>query len=127
MRQRPDIYPPIFNIEKSDPNKLSPGYIFITPYELQNPGPYIFDTKGVGLHLMNLGFVSYDEADWPHNEQESVWSGWGISGPGSAHGLHTCRYQGADHLCFFQGNQQKGYCRGHGIIMDSNYRVVRSV
>ncbi|KAJ5274701.1 hypothetical protein N7505_003246 [Penicillium chrysogenum] len=103
-KSRPDIYPPVFNVEKSNPDKLSPGYIFITPYELQNPGPYIYDNTG-----------------------ELVWSGWGISGPGNAHGLHVCKYNGADHLCFFQGNQQKGYCRGHGIIMDKNYRVVRSV
>ncbi|CAI7632381.1 unnamed protein product [Penicillium viridicatum] len=103
-KSRPDIYPPVFNVEKSDPDKLSPGYIFITPYELQNPGPYIYDNTG-----------------------ELVWSGWGVSGPGNAHGLHVCKYNGADHLCFFQGNQQKGYCRGHGIIMDKNYRVVRSV
>ncbi|KXG50693.1 uncharacterized protein PGRI_044600 [Penicillium griseofulvum] len=103
-KSRPDIYPPVFNVEKSDPDKLSPGYIFITPYELQNPGPYIYDNTG-----------------------ELVWSGWGISGPGNAHGLHVCKYNGSDHLCFFQGSQQKGYCRGHGIIMDKNYRVVRSV
>jgi hypothetical protein len=47
--QRPDIYPPIFKVEHSDQSKLAPGYIFITPYEAQNPGPYIFDNKGVCL------------------------------------------------------------------------------
>lgn len=41
--------------------------------------------------------------------------------------MHVCQYQGADHLCFFQGNQQKGYCRGHGVILDNTYRIVRSV
>ncbi|KAJ5161720.1 hypothetical protein N7492_007112 [Penicillium capsulatum] len=102
--QRPDIDPPTFNIEYSDPAKLAPGYIFITPYEAQNPGPYIFDTNG-----------------------ELVWSGWGASGPGNAHGMHVCKYKGVDHLCFFQGSQQKGYCRGHGVILDSSYRTVRSV
>ena len=60
-------------------------------------------------------------------KQELVWSGWGVSGPGNAHGFHVCQYKGADHLCFFQGNQQKGYCRGHGIIMDNTYRIARSV
>ncbi|KAJ5664478.1 hypothetical protein N7507_005209 [Penicillium longicatenatum] len=103
-KSRPDIYPPIFKVEHSDQSKLAPGYIFITPYEAQNPGPYIFDNKG-----------------------ELVWSGWGVSGPGNAHGFHVCKYKGADHLCFFQGNQQKGYCRGHGIIMDNTYRIARSV
>ncbi|KAJ5359483.1 uncharacterized protein N7496_011896 [Penicillium cataractarum] len=103
-KSRPDIYPPVFHIERSVPEKISPGYIFITPYEAQNPGPYIFDNTG-----------------------ELVWSGWGASGPGNAHGMHVCKYKGADHLCFFQGNQQKGYCRGHGVILDNSYRIVRSV
>lgn len=30
-------------------------------------------------------------------------------------------------MCFFQGNQMKGYCRGHGVILDNQYRIVRSV
>lgn len=41
--------------------------------------------------------------------------------------MHVCRYKNADHLCFFQGEQQKGYCRGHGIILDDQYRIVRSM
>jgi hypothetical protein len=45
--QRPDIYPPLVNIEQIDAEKVSPGYIFITPYEVDNPGPYIFDNTGV--------------------------------------------------------------------------------
>jgi hypothetical protein len=45
--QRPDISPPVFKVELSNPQKLSPGYYFITPYEATNPGPYIFDNDGV--------------------------------------------------------------------------------
>jgi hypothetical protein len=41
--------------------------------------------------------------------------------------MHVCKYKGSDHLCFFQGNQQKGYCRGHGVILDNQYRIARSV
>lgn len=41
--------------------------------------------------------------------------------------MHVCKYNGSDHLCFFQGNQQKGYCRGHGVILDNQYRIVKSV
>lgn len=102
--QRPDLYPPVMTIEKSDPDRLSPGYIFLGPYEAENPGPYIYDNDG-----------------------QLVWSGWGNSGPGNAHAPHVCKYKGTNHLCFFQGNQQKGYCRGHGVILDNRYRVVRSV
>lgn len=41
--------------------------------------------------------------------------------------MHVCQYKGKDHLCFFQGIQQNGYCRGHGVIMDSQYRIVKTV
>ncbi|RAK73668.1 arylsulfotransferase family protein [Aspergillus fijiensis CBS 313.89] len=104
FKSRPDLYPPVLTLEHRNPDKLSPGYIFVGPYEAANSGPYIYDDEG------NL-----------------VWSGWGNSGPGNAHGMHVCQYQGKDHLCFFQGVQQNGYCRGHGVIMDSNYRIVRTV
>ncbi|OXV05268.1 hypothetical protein Egran_06964 [Elaphomyces granulatus] len=103
-RSRPDLSALPMTLELKHKEKLTPGYIFLTPYEIKNPGPYIFDTDG------NL-----------------VWSGWGWSGPGTAHGMHTCQYKGSNHLCFFQGHQEKGYSRGHGIIMDNRYRIVRSV
>ncbi|KAF9890323.1 hypothetical protein FE257_005989 [Aspergillus nanangensis] len=104
FRSRPDLYPPVFTIEHSTPGKLAPGYIFLGPYEADNAGPYIYDNDG------NL-----------------VWSGWGNSGPGNAHGMHVCKFKGKDHLCFFQGIQQNGYCRGHGVIMDDQYRIVKTV
>ncbi|KKK26539.1 hypothetical protein ARAM_005568 [Aspergillus rambellii] len=104
FKSRPDLYPPIITLEQNVPQKLQPGYIFLGPYEADNSGPYIYDNDG------NL-----------------VWSGWGNSGPGNAHGMHVCKYQGKDHLCFFQGIQQNGYCRGHGVIMDNNYHIVKTV
>ncbi|KAL3475901.1 ASST-domain-containing protein [Aspergillus californicus] len=104
FKSRPDLYPPVFTFERRIPQKLAPGYIFLGPYEADNSGPYIYDNDG------NL-----------------VWSGWGNSGPGNAHGMHVCQYKGKDHLCFFQGIQQNGYCRGHGVIMDSHYNIVKTV
>ncbi|KAB8265283.1 MFS general substrate transporter [Aspergillus pseudonomiae] len=104
FRSRPDLYPPVLTIERSSPEKVTPGYIFVGPYEAANSGPYIYDNDG------NL-----------------VWSGWGSSGPGNAHGMHVCKYKGEDHLCFFQGVQQNGYCRGHGVIMNNQYRTVKTV
>lgn len=53
-RQRPDLYAPQFTVERNELEKLAPGYIFVTPYELENPGPYIFDTKGVRSSLCFL-------------------------------------------------------------------------
>ncbi|KAI9040820.1 arylsulfotransferase family protein [Aspergillus affinis] len=104
FRSRPDLYSPVLTLEHHVSHKLSPGYIFVGPYEADNSGPYIYDNEG------NL-----------------VWSGWGNSGPGNAHGMHVCQYKGKDHLCFFQGIQQNGYCRGHGVIMDNQYRIVKTV
>ncbi|KAL2844219.1 MFS general substrate transporter [Aspergillus pseudodeflectus] len=104
FKSRPDLYPPVFTFERRVPQKLQPGYIFLGPYEADNSGPYIYDNDG------NL-----------------VWSGWGNSGPGNAHGMHVCQYRGKDHLCFFQGIQQNGYCRGHGVIMDEHYHIVKTV
>ncbi|KAI9367174.1 ASST-domain-containing protein [Aspergillus egyptiacus] len=104
FKSRPDLYSPVFTFERRIAQKLQPGYIFLGPYEADNSGPYIYDNDG------NL-----------------VWSGWGNSGPGNAHGMHVCQYKGKDHLCFFQGIQQNGYCRGHGVIMDNHYHIVKTV
>lgn len=123
--QRPDLYPPILTLELSNQEKLSPGYIFVSPYEADNPGPYIYDNQGVSRSCSHVTVCGLPLTSFI--AQNLVWSGWGSSGPGNVHGIHVCKYKGADHLCFFQGNQQKGYCRGHGIIMDNRYRIVKSV
>ncbi|KAI9741368.1 MAG: hypothetical protein M1834_003085 [Cirrosporium novae-zelandiae] len=101
---RPDLFAaPILTVVQKEED-VSPGYYFVTPYQADNPGPYIYDSDG------NL-----------------VWSGFGNSGPAVAHNLQVCEYEGTDHLCFFQGNQMLGYGRGHGVIMDNQYRIVKSV
>ncbi|GME27807.1 arylsulfotransferase protein [Neofusicoccum parvum] len=56
-----------------------------------------------------------------------VWSGFGFSGPETSHDVQVCTYNGEDHLCFEQGNQLKGYARGHGLIVDKSYSIVKSV
>ncbi|PNS15326.1 hypothetical protein CAC42_5497 [Sphaceloma murrayae] len=86
------------------PELVTPGYIFIAPYRNRDPGAYIYDNFG-----------------------DLVWSSAGESGPKVAHAPHTCQYQGMPHLCFFQGEQHQGFARGHGTIMDQNYRVVKTV
>lgn len=86
------------------PELVTPGYIFFAPYRNIDPGPYIYDSRG------NL-----------------VWSGAGSSGPKTAHAPRVCEYHGEDHLCYFQGEQHQGFARGHGVIMDRNYRIVKTV
>lgn len=102
--QRPDLHAPIIDFAILRPELVSPGYIFLAPYRNVDPGPYIYDNWG------NL-----------------IWSGAGSSGPKTAHAPRVCQYKGADHICYFQGEQHQGFARGHGVIMDQNYRIVKTV
>ncbi|OCK74212.1 hypothetical protein K432DRAFT_420425 [Lepidopterella palustris CBS 459.81] len=104
FRSRPDLHAPIVTLELLRPELVSPGYVFLAPYRNIDPGPYIYDNDG-----------------------QLIWSGAGTHGASTAHNPHVCEYQGRDHLCFFQGNQHHGYARGHGVIMDSSYRVVKTI
>lgn len=104
FRSRPDLHAPIIDLKILRPELVTPGYIFLAPYRNRDPGPYIYDNFG------NL-----------------VWSGAGMSGPKVAHAPHTCQYKGEKHLCFFQGEQHQGFARGHGTILDKNYRVVKTI
>jgi hypothetical protein len=45
--KRPDIHAPVLNISIKNDSLLTPGYLFLTPYGVDLPGPYIFDTSGV--------------------------------------------------------------------------------
>lgn len=110
--QRTDIKPPALNIEVYDPESVSDGYIFVSPWRLSETGPdrgpYIYDNAG-----------------------DLVWSGAADFGPATVHNPHVCQYKGRDHLClffcFFQGTANPGFGRGMGAILDSSYRVVKTV
>jgi len=104
FKSRPDLHAPIIDFAILRPELVTPGYIFFAPYRNLDPGPYIYDNYG------NL-----------------VWSGAGSSGPKTAHTPRVCQYKGEDHLCYFQGEQHQGFARGHGVIMDKNYRIVKTI
>ncbi|KAI5359650.1 Putative arylsulfotransferase [Septoria linicola] len=104
FKSRPDLHAPILNFEILQPEKLVPGLIFFAPYRNVDPGPYIYDNFG-----------------------QLVWSGAGELGPMTAHTPRVCQYKGTDHLCFFTGEQHQGFARGHGVIMDKHYRVVKQI
>ncbi|KAI9725649.1 MAG: hypothetical protein M1828_002934 [Chrysothrix sp. TS-e1954] len=101
---RPDLEPPAMDVTLQNFSFTEPGYVFITPYQVLQAGPYIYDKRG------NL-----------------VWSGFGSAGPWNAHNLHPCEFRGSTHLCMFQGNQQPGYARGHAVILNTNYEIVQTV
>ncbi|KAH6696698.1 ASST-domain-containing protein [Leptodontidium sp. MPI-SDFR-AT-0119] len=104
LAQRPGIQAPILDIRIHEPELLSDGYIFIAPFHAAQSGPYIFDTNG-----------------------SLVWSGFGVAGPANVYNFHVCSYRGADHLCFHAGTQTRTYSKGHGVVMDGQYRVVKTV
>lgn len=104
FKSRPDLHAPIVNFDILRPESVTPGYIFLAPYRNLDPGPYIYDNFG------NL-----------------VWSGAGSSGPKTAHTPRVCTYKGSDHLCYFEGEQHQGFARGHGVILDQSYRVVKTI
>ncbi|KAI9815742.1 MAG: hypothetical protein M1827_002138 [Pycnora praestabilis] len=103
-QSRPDLAAPALNISLNEASLVSPGYIFLAPYQISQSGPYIYDNGG------NL-----------------VWSGFGVSGAANAHDFYVCDYHGSSNLCFFSGNQLEGYARGHGVVMDSTYKTITSV
>lgn len=45
--QRPDLVPPAMTVNFINETAVSDGYIFMTPYQEYQAGPYIFDKRGV--------------------------------------------------------------------------------
>ncbi|RMZ78874.1 hypothetical protein DV738_g3569, partial [Chaetothyriales sp. CBS 135597] len=103
-KSRPDIYAPAFNITIYDEGAVTPGYIFIAPYQTFQGGLYIYDNYG------NL-----------------VYSGFGETGAGTSHNFHVCNVNGTDSLCYLTGAQNMGYSRGYGVIMDNTLTTFTSV
>ncbi|KAE8320792.1 ASST-domain-containing protein [Aspergillus sergii] len=104
LNQRPDIRAPVMEVSLKNDSLITPGYIFMAPYQTELPGPYIYDSDG------NL-----------------VWSGANGSTTDLFHDLQVCPYEGSDHLCYFQGNQIEGYARGRNIILNKDYGQVATV
>lgn len=58
--------------------------------------------------------------------QHLIWSGYSDIGTLTAN-IGPCQYNGSTHLCMFNGNQLFGYARGSGIILNTDYEVVKTV
>ncbi|MCJ1367546.1 hypothetical protein MMC16_006680 [Acarospora aff. strigata] len=104
FQSRPDLAAPALSVSINNASFVSPGYIFLAPFQSTQPGPYIYDSTG------NL-----------------IWSGFGAAAGATVHDFRTCTYKGSDHLCFFQGNQLNGYAKGLGVLMDNTYNVVNTI
>jgi hypothetical protein len=105
----------VLNVSINDKSLVTPGYIFVAPYETEVPGPYIYTTDGVCTSHFPILKTS-------HTLQELVWSGSDGSTTELFHDLHVCNYAGSDHLCFFQGTQIEGYARGRNVIINNHYQ-----
>ncbi|GMG47171.1 unnamed protein product [Aspergillus oryzae var. brunneus] len=99
LNQRPDIRAPVMEISLKNDSLITPGYIFMAPYQTELPGP----------------------------AQNLVWTGADGSTTELFHGLQVCPYEGSDHLCYFQGNQIEGYARGRNIILNKDYAQAATV
>ncbi|PSK45242.1 hypothetical protein B9Z65_2382 [Elsinoe australis] len=99
---RPQSAAPVLDVTIQ--GNFSQGYVFVAPYQAYHPGPYIYDKFG------NL-----------------IWDGYGVVGASNAHNFRPCSYQGSDHLCYSQMNQQLGYGIGQALIVNSDYRTVTAV
>lgn len=58
--QRPDIRAPVLNISLKNDSHISPGYIFLAPFDGEVPGPYIYDYNGVSVLSISLVLSSSD-------------------------------------------------------------------
>ena len=56
LSQRPDLAPPAFDVPIQDMDYVEPGYIFITPYQTLEAGPYIYDKLGVSPPRLSYSF-----------------------------------------------------------------------
>jgi hypothetical protein len=112
----------LLDVTINDEHSVTPGFIFLAPFQNELPGPYIYDTSGVSLEaLYSMQRTSADKI------QELVWSGSNGSTEEVSHDLHVCSFAGSDHLCFFKGALLGGYGQGVNLILDSEYKPVATV
>ncbi|EXJ60735.1 hypothetical protein A1O7_04888 [Cladophialophora yegresii CBS 114405] len=103
-KSRPDIYAPFLNISLFREDAVTPGYIFLGPYQTFQEAIYIYDNRG------NL-----------------VYSGYGSTGGGPSHNFHVCSVNGTDNLCYITGGQNVGYARGYAVILDDTFTTRTSI
>lgn len=95
---------PILHVSVNNATYVSPGYIFVCPYWTDQTAPYIYDGNG-----------------------DLIWSGYGSGGAGTSVNMNVVTIDNTPHLSVNNVNINSGFGRGHGLILDSSYRVVNSV
>ncbi|CAG7934055.1 unnamed protein product [Penicillium olsonii] len=94
FRSRPDICAPILNVTHYEHNQVTPGYLFITPYDMTtcNDGPYVYSHIG-----------------------ELVW--YGAVGKEFVHNLYPCHISGQDKLCMLKMRHGEGTTSSGPVIL----------
>ncbi|KAG8156462.1 hypothetical protein KVR01_013696 [Diaporthe batatas] len=112
---RPEISVPYLNVTINQQDRVAPGYLFLAPFGSSLSGPLIYDQNG-----------------------ELVWAGGDVYAAEDNRGPHVynfypCQYLDTEasdddpHLCMNRGINDGGTSRGEGLILDSDYQVVRGV
>lgn len=103
FNSRPDLYPARLFVNTTE-DGVTPGYIFMAPYQSFQNSATIYDSNG-----------------------DVIWFGFGSTGSGNVHDFKVCQFNGSDHLCFTEGVQYRGYSRGQSVIMDTELQSVSTV
>ena len=56
-KQRPDMAAPAVTVSINNAGRVSPGYIFLAPFMSTQPGPYIYDSSGVGCPYLQSAIL----------------------------------------------------------------------
>jgi Arylsulfotransferase (ASST) len=101
FRSRPDLRPPVVNVMAGSATDASEGLIFLTPGNGAGAdGPLIVDASG-----------------------EPVWVG--PDSKTTTVGLTVVRLDGADALCWWEGENNNGIGSGEYVFADAGYREIR--
>jgi arylsulfotransferase ASST len=101
FRSRPDLTPPVVTVTAGSAGDESTGLIFLTPGNgAGRDGPLIIDAAG-----------------------EPVWVG--PDSKATVVGLTVLQLNGADVLCWWEGENNNGIGTGEYVFVDANYREMR--
>ncbi|EXJ84840.1 hypothetical protein A1O3_05514 [Capronia epimyces CBS 606.96] len=100
---RPELYPPVLQVDILKEG-ATPGYVFVAPHHIERSGAAIYDNHG------NL-----------------VWTSLSSMGGGNMHSFRVCQYKGADHLCFFRGDQWSTFYAGEVLIYSNELVPVATI
>ncbi|KAL8996654.1 MAG: hypothetical protein Q9169_003878 [Polycauliona sp. 2 TL-2023] len=95
--------PPTLEVAQYDKSSVTPGFIYLAPNTVPLAGPYVYDSNGT-----------------------IVFNGAGKLA-GTVHSFQPCVYQKKPRFCAWQGNTAYGYGSGQSVILDDQFKVIKSL